>query len=129
MAGPSEHPNPRWVKPDCAFLSGVSNLSTANYIHAACPSSSNAQLQNTQDSVCECTHEQNKFPTYLPSLGIDIGKCVFPPVLLKWLLPLPLDGLRVIILINPLLRPENKLISENTINSYIPDCLLHKRMM
>lgn len=56
--------------------------------------------------IYQCIREQNTFPTYLPSLDINIGKGVLPPVLLKWLLLLPLDGLRVIILINPLLKPE-----------------------
>lgn len=59
------------------------------------------------------------FPTYLPSPNIDIGEGVLPPVLLKRLLLLPLDGLGVVVLIHPLLRPTDKLISAKTTNSYI----------
>lgn len=54
----------------------------------------------------QCVREQNTVPTYLSSLDINIGKGVLPPVLLKQLFLLPLNGLGVIILVNPLLRPE-----------------------
>lgn len=48
----------------------------------------------------------NPFPTHLPSLDVNVGERVLPPVLLKGLLLLPLDGLGVIVLVNPLLRPQ-----------------------
>lgn len=51
------------------------------------------------------THKRATSPTYLPSPDIDVGKRVLPPVLLKRLLLLTLDGLGIIVLINPLLRP------------------------
>lgn len=55
--------------------------------------------------VCVGAHEQPMLPTYLPGPDIDIGEGVLPPMLLERLLLLPLDGLGVVILIHPLLRP------------------------
>lgn len=63
-------------------------------------------------------------PTYLPGLDIDIGKSMLPPVLLKWLLLLPLDGLGVIILINPHLRPEKVSLFQK-MSSAIPFQISH----
>lgn len=78
-------------------FSGISCLS-AVYVHACC-------LPQFVTCTCQCTRERATFPTYLPSPAIDVGKRVLPPVLLKWLLLLTLDGLGIIVLIDPLLRP------------------------
>lgn len=74
----------------------------------------------------------NPFPTHLPSLDVNVGERVLPPVLLKRLLLLPLDGLGVIVLINPLLRPQKvslfqKMPSTNTL--YSPTTRKHGKLV
>lgn len=83
------------------FFSDVSNLSAVDF-YPRC-------FSQFIKCMCQCTYKQTIFPTYLSSPNINIGKGVLPPMLLKWLLLLPLDGLGIIILINPVLRPRKEI--------------------
>ena len=47
--------------------------------------------------------------TYLASLWVNVGKCVFPPVLIEGLLLLALQGLGIIILIHTVLGENIKI--------------------
>lgn len=89
-----------WMMRSSVF-SGVSNLS-AVHLNPRC-------FSQFIKCMCHCTYEQTTFSTYLPSPNINIGKGVLPPVLLKWLLLLPLDGLGIIIFINPVLTPRKEI--------------------
>lgn len=83
----------------CGVLfGGVSNLSAA-CLGLACFS----QTVTTKGLSVE---QLTCVTTYLPSLDVHIGEGMLPPVLPKWSLLLPLDGLGVIILINPHLKSE-----------------------
>lgn len=78
------------------WFGGISHLSAVD-INACC-------LSQLVECTRQYTGERATFPTYLPTLDIDVGKRVLPPVLLKRLLLLTLDGLGIIVLINPFLR-------------------------
>lgn len=91
-------------------------------IHAAPRSSPNADPRHPRARPGARVDRRSPPPTHLPSLDVDVGERVLPPVLLKRLLLLPLDGLGVIVLVNPLLRPQKvslfqKMPSTNTLYS------------
>lgn len=56
-------------------------------------------------SLISCFKHPNRLKReYLAGLGVDVGQCVFPPMLIEGLLLLTLQGLRVVILINTVLQ-------------------------
>lgn len=102
--GPPEPPR-HWILPPARSMTlilfgDISDLLTAGLKLGCFPnwSTIKGQIEWLSSSLGWC------MPTYLPSLDVHIWEGVFPPVFPKWPFLLSLDGLGVIILINPHLR-------------------------